>query len=103
MSLDYEEKRNFPRMRLNCEARFSLLDGEESFTGMALNLSGGGVLFLSGEPLGTGTRLRMRVEAERGPAAPLVAVVRVHRVEARPQGDYSVAAIIESVEGQNGP
>jgi hypothetical protein len=102
MSLDYEEKRDFPRMRLNCTAQFTDLASGEAFEQMALNLSGGGVLFVADDPLPAGTRLRMRVEPGGGPAGALEAVISVRRAEPRAQGGYQVAAVIESIEGGGG-
>lgn len=97
MSRDYEEKRRFPRVRLNCTATFKDLETGESFTQMALDLSGGGVLFLCDRPLSRGALLEIRVDPGTGLTPPLRARIRVHRVEARDRGDYKVAATIDEV------
>lgn len=97
MSRDYEEKRSFPRVRLNCMATFKDLETGESFTHMALDLSGGGVLFLCDHPLSRGAFLEIRVDPGTGLTPPLKARIKVLRVEPRDRGDYKVAAVIDEV------
>lgn len=97
MSRDYEEKRGFPRMRLNCPATFSDPQTGESFSHMALNLSGGGVLFLSEQAYAKGAGLEMSVEPGTGVTPPLRARIQVLRSEPREQGGYAVAATIEEI------
>lgn len=97
MSRDYEEKRGFPRMRLNCPATFTDPQTGESFSHMALNLSGGGVLFLSHQAYAQGTALDMQVEPGIGLTPPLRARIHVLRSEPREQGGFAVAATIAEV------
>lgn len=99
MSQDYEEQRNFPRMRLNCAATFAELATGERFTQMALNLSGGGILFLSDKPYAPGADLEVQVDPGTGLTPPLRARISVLRAEARGGGHegYQVAAVIRQI------
>lgn len=106
MRQDYEEKRDFPRMRLNCAATFTEPGTGERFTQMVLNLSGGGMLFLSNKPYAPGAELEVQVDPGTGLTPPLRARISVLRVEARGDGreGYRVAAVIEQIlsEGRRG-
>ncbi|VAW82819.1 hypothetical protein MNBD_GAMMA13-577 [hydrothermal vent metagenome] len=84
MGLDhrnYDEKRDFVRVTVDYELGLQAADDGRSFTAMGKNLSTGGVLFHTNEPLKLGDRLRMHVEARQALLSVLDATIEVVRVE----------------------
>ena len=98
---DYEEKRNFPRMTLNCEASVTDPETGQAFTTMVINLSGGGALFNAEQDFRVGALLDLRVESATHDRPPFEARIKVIRCEARDKGGYQVASEIEQVQGGN--
>ena len=96
---DYEEKRNFPRMRLNCEASVTDPQSGESFKTMVINLSGGGALFNAEQDFRVGSRLDLCVESATGDRPPFEARIKVIRCEPRDKGGFQIASVIEKVQG----
>lgn len=94
---DYEEKRSFPRMTLNCEATLSDPASGETFRTMVLNLSGGGALFNAEHDFRPGMLLDLRVDAGLPGRPPFEARIKVIRCEARDRGGFQVASRIEEV------
>lgn len=94
LNSNYEEKRNFPRMRLDCDAQFTLSDSGESFTSHVINLSGGGVLFVAEHEHVPGTEFRMCVSSDGAMRRTLQAQIRVIRASAHAQGGFEIAAEI---------
>jgi hypothetical protein len=78
---DIEEKRDFIRMQLDCQAHCTDLQSGERFTGRARDLSGKGLCLELDRSLPPGTRLEVRIEPEKAVVPPLHAVVEVVRVE----------------------
>ena len=98
---DYDEKRNFPRMRLNCEATVTDPESGDTFQTMVINLSGGGALFNADQSWKVGACLLLRVEAAGGSRPPFEAEIKVIRAEPRDNGGYQIAASIEQVKGSS--
>lgn len=98
-SRDYDEKRDFMRMAVDCEVRFRRVGNEREFSGQVVNLSGRGLLFQSGEALTAGERLELSVEPPAGGSAPPLQasgeVVRVTAVEPGPR--YEIAVVLRDV------
>mgnify|MGYP005750300515 CR=1 FL=1 len=100
---DYEEKRSFPRMTLNCEASLSDPVSGETFRTMVLNLSGGGALFNAEHAFRPGMLLDLRVDAALPGRPPFEARIKVIRCEARDRGGFQVASRIEEVHAAPEP
>ena len=94
MSLDqrnYEEKRDFIRVPVECEISLQDVRSGKRFLAEGKNLSASGVLFHTDEPLEPGDRLEMHIEAHQVLLSVLDASIQVLRVE--PLGDgHSYAA-----------
>jgi hypothetical protein len=78
---DYEEKRDFIRMQLDCPAQCTDLRTQEQFTGRALDLSGRGLCLELDRSLPPGALLEVRIEPAKAVVAPLHVVAEVMRVE----------------------
>jgi hypothetical protein len=94
MSLDqrsYEEKRDFIRVPVECEISLQDAESGKRFLANGKNLSAGGVLFYTDEPLQPGDRLEMHIEAHQVLLSVLDASIEVLRVESL-KGGRSYAA-----------
>ena len=81
LSRDYEEKRDFIRMQLDCPAQCTDQRTGEQFTGHARDLSGKGLCLDLDRSLPPGTLLEVRIEPHKAVVPPLHATVEVVRVE----------------------
>ncbi|AOU97223.1 hypothetical protein BI364_03725 [Acidihalobacter yilgarnensis] len=81
---DYDEKRDFIRMTIDCDVSYHLVDGSVIDQGRVRNLSGRGVLFQTGRFLDIGAVLDLSITSRSSSIPPLnarVEVVRVHEVK----------------------
>lgn len=81
LSRDYEEKRDFIRMQLDCQAQCTDQRTGEQFMGYARDLSGKGLCLELDRSLPPGTLLEVRIEPQKAVVPPLHAVVEVVRIE----------------------
>lgn len=79
-SRNYEEKRNFIRMRVEAPVAVSI-DLEQRWSGTCHDLSGGGMLISLPEPLPLGTELEVAVNSHYGHSPMLRALTKVRRVQ----------------------
>jgi c-di-GMP-binding flagellar brake protein YcgR len=94
------ERRRFPRIAEELVVRYEALDEQPSRDqGRTLNLSAGGVLILSHQPLPTGQRIRV-VLALPGDDSPIEITGQVGRVRSLSDRVHEVA--IEFIEGNIG-
>ena len=96
---DYREKRDLPRMQLDCPAHFEMLDDGAAGTATVHNLSGGGILMSFDRALEAGRLLRVRIDPVRDLTPPMVAEVRVLRCDLQSDSDghYAVAGEITRI------
>lgn len=93
--LDYSEKRDFPRMHLDCAARYRL-EGEESVkTAIAKDLSGGGLLLLVDSELLVGSRLNIEIRPGKDITPPLYAIAEVIRCDSGDLGFNAACRIVK--------
>ncbi|HHI76665.1 MAG TPA: PilZ domain-containing protein [Gammaproteobacteria bacterium] len=97
--LDYKEQRRFPRMEIDCPARFTI-EGQGGQSGAIVkNLSGGGLLMWLEQAVAPETLLRIRIEPPSAITPAMDARVRVLRctpVEGV-DGQFAVACMMEQV------
>ncbi len=93
----YTEKRAYVRMQMDCPMEYGL-PGAPKRMATCLNLSVGGLLFETDEPIPLGQRLSIKVMPSIPISPPLSATVEVLRVEdgAR-RGSYRIAGLITEV------
>ncbi|MFV1976525.1 MAG: PilZ domain-containing protein [Candidatus Scalindua sp.] len=99
MPLDYNEKRDFVRMHVDCPLTFKASDSNQEETGHAVNLSGRGVLFIAEREIPIDTALEITIQpAPIIPTPPLHAKSRVIRVTHRTDDKgFEIAATIEKM------
>ncbi len=81
-SRDYDEKRDFLRMAVECPVHVTVTATGESLQGTARNLSSSGLLLVCDRALPVGGELEVRLVPDRPLVPPLEALVRVARVDA---------------------
>lgn len=95
MPRQYEEKRNFHRMSVDCALSFNVLGDKQAATGQCKNLSATGVLFETFHPMSIGSRIQINITPQKSVVAPLNAVAEIVRVEHRgAKNIYQIAARI---------
>ncbi len=95
-SRDYEEKRDFIRMTLDCALTLQDLGTGQAFTGRCVNLSATGALFRLDEAPALGTRMEIHIAPALAVVPALNAIVDVVRVLPAADGGYEVGtAIVE--------
>ncbi len=99
MRLDYNEKRSFNRMQVDCVVQYRLSDGGEMRQAKGQNLSGGGVQFETGEEIAVGTPLEIVISPEQKLTPPLEAEAEVVRVAPSADGGYIVSCRFRQVKG----
>jgi diguanylate cyclase (GGDEF)-like protein len=92
-----DERREFPRLDVALVGRFNLVESR-SHTLTTLNVSEGGLLFLSEEPMTTGSLVRVQLAVPPG-EEPVECVVRVVRV-VEAHGGYEIGAQIVHIPHQ---
>jgi len=81
---DYQEKRNFIRMRIETPVDIIVTRENEQFQGICRDLCGGGLLVETPTALPVGTAAEVSIQANHGHSPMLHARVRVSRVVAQP-------------------
>jgi len=79
-SREYQEKRNFIRMKIDTPADIELVDGSKIEKGVCRDLSGSGMLVGLHSTFAIGTELRIRIAAHHSHAPMLEADTKVIRV-----------------------
>ena len=93
---DYSEKRDYPRMCIDCAARYRVDGHDKVVTAIAKELSGGGLLLRVENKLPVGTRLNVEIRPGKSITPPLNAVAEVLRCD-EGEKEYLVACSIVSV------
>ncbi|MGB5201099.1 MAG: PilZ domain-containing protein [Sedimenticolaceae bacterium] len=94
-----DEKRNYPRMGIECPARFTVVGGEDGGA-VVKNLSGGGLLIWIEREIAPGSALKIEVIPCNDTTPPLLAEVEVLRCTAVDDGgSFAVACQIHRVLG----
>ncbi|MCP4284907.1 MAG: PilZ domain-containing protein [Gammaproteobacteria bacterium] len=91
--LDYSEKRDYPRMFINCAARYRVEGGDKFATAIAKDLSGGGLLLRVDNALSTGSRINVEIQPGKSITPPLYAIVEVVRCDSN-GGEFEAACSI---------
>lgn len=99
MARQYDEKRNFRRMALDCALSYDVPGESSRHSGQCLNLSATGVLFVAQRALDVGHRIHINITPQKTVVAPLNATGEVLRVEPGSEKDtWRVAARLTQVD-----
>ena len=99
MTREYDEKRDFIRIDIDCEIFFKKADSnDETMTGQIANLSGRGMMFISDTELEKNSTLEVNVKPSNILTPPLHANVKVVRViKQRHAEGYEIGAVIKEI------
>lgn len=99
MTREYDEKRDFIRIDIDCEIVFKEVDSsEEELTGQVSNLSGRGMMFISKVELEKDITLEVNIKPSNILTPPLHANVKVVRVIKQRHADgYEIGAVIKEI------
>ena len=97
--MQYDEKRAFMRVEVNCEMRYRLVDSDEFQSAQCTSLSGSGVSFTSSKPCEEGQAAEISITPQSTLTPTLTAFVEIIRVTQSESGDYEIAATIKSIKG----
>ncbi|MCB1787140.1 MAG: PilZ domain-containing protein [Chromatiaceae bacterium] len=97
---DYREKRNYPRMTIDCPARFQLVDGQGGGA-IVKNLSGGGLLMWVDGDVAEDSVIKLEIKPVSDITPPMIAEVRVLRCTpvGENEGSFAVACQINRILG----
>ncbi len=97
---EYAEKRDFPRMVVNCDAKLIQEGSGETYEAFVKDLSGSGLLIWVDRTVETGSILSIEIKPGSDITPPLSArikVIRCQPMDDAEAGRFSVACQIEKV------
>ncbi len=97
--MQYDEKRAFMRVDVNCEMRYRLVDSDEFQSAKCTSLSGAGISFISTQPCQEGQAAEISITPQNPLTPSLTAFVEIIRATKSASGDYEIAAAIKSIKG----
>lgn len=96
MARDYDEKRDFIRVDVDCDVFYNEPDGDEKYHGRVKNLSGRGLMFVSERGIPAESLLEVKIAPQNDLTSPLHALVRVVRLSKQRHGTgYEIGAVIK--------
>ena len=102
MTREYDEKRDFIRIDIDCDITFKKIDSDEpsaeEMTGQVSNLSGRGMMFISDIELEKNILLEINIKPKNILTPSLHANVKVVRVIKQRHADgYEIGAVIKEI------
>lgn len=97
--LEYDEKRNYIRMEIDCDITYRLADSDELHQGHCSSLSGAGVSFITDRSFDSGKAMEVNIIPRNAITPPMTAFIEVVRSTQQDDGRYEVAATIKSIKG----
>ena len=97
---DYDEKRSYPRMKIDCPASFEVV-GSSGGGAIVKNLSGGGVLLWIEQDVAPGAELKIEIKPVNDITPPMKAELKVLRCTPVDEatGSFAVACEISRILG----
>ena len=89
----HSEKRDFPRIIMDCPARYRLHDGGYAMPAIAKNLSGDGIMLQVEEEVKPGSRFSVGIHPEKNTSPSFHMLVKVNRCDSVESG-FSLACTI---------
>ncbi len=97
--LEYDEKRSYIRMEIDCDITYRLADSDEVHHGRCSSISGAGVLFISDRFFDPGKAMEINVIPKNTVTPSMTAFIEVIRSSRQDDGSYEVAGTIKSIKG----
>lgn len=98
MTREYDEKRDFLRIDVDCELEFKANELAETEIGRVSNLSGRGMMFISDHELKKNSIIEVKIIPANVLTPPLHANVKIVRmVKQRHDDGYEIGAVIKDI------
>ena len=98
MTREYDEKRDFIRVDIDCEIVFKTTESAEEEVGQVVNLSGRGMMFIAERELEKNSVIEINIKPSNVLTPPLHANVKVVRVVQQRHGDgFEIGAVIKEI------
>jgi len=97
--MQYEEKRAFMRINIDCDMAYRLIDSHQFETARCTSLSGAGVSFIAPQYCDEGKAIEISITPQNSLTPSLTAFVEVIRVTPKDADNYEIAATIKSIKG----
>ncbi|WP_305908980.1 PilZ domain-containing protein [Methylomarinum sp. Ch1-1] len=97
--LEYDEKRSYIRMDVDCDITYKLADSDEVQTGRCTSISGAGLSFITESPFNEGAAMEVSVLPKKSVTPPMTAFIKVVRCTEMDVNNYEIAATIKSIKG----
>ena len=96
--LEYDEKRDYIRMDVDCEVTYKLADSDIVKSGRCTSLSGAGVSFIADTAYDAGLAMEINVIPQKSVTPSMTAFIEVVRSIPQEDGSFEVAATIRSLK-----
>jgi PilZ domain len=97
--LEYDEKRNYIRMEIDCDVTYKLADSDEVYDGRCSSISGAGVSFIADRAFDVGKAMEISVIPNNTVTPSMTAFIEIIRSTQQDSGSYEIAATIKSIKG----
>ncbi|MCK4842318.1 MAG: PilZ domain-containing protein [Methylococcales bacterium] len=95
---EYDEKRDYIRMGIDCNLTYRLADSDIIKTGRCTSLSGAGVSFITDSHYDSGLAMEINILPENSTTAPMAAFIETVRSTPQQDGSFEIAASIKSLK-----
>jgi len=96
--LEYDEKRDYIRMDVDCEISYKLADSKNIKTGQCTSLSGAGISFIAEDAYETGLAMEVNITPKNATTPPMTAFIEIVRSTIQDNGSFEIAASIKSLK-----
>ena len=96
--LEYDEKRIYIRMEIDCDITYKLADSDEIFHGRCSSISGAGVSFIANQLFAPGKAMEVNIVPKSSVTPPMAAFIEVVRATQQDDDQYEIAASIKSIK-----
>ena len=98
--LEYDEKRDYIRMDVDCDITYRLADASDIQQGRCTSISGAGVSFIASQAFEAGKAMEVTVLPAKAITPPMTAFIEIVRSTKQPDGSYEIAATIKSIKAE---
>jgi len=95
---EYDEKRDYIRMDVDCDLTYKLVDSDTKKKGRCTSLSGSGVSFIADSAFDVGLAMEVNVLPQNPLTPPMTAFIEVVRNMPQEDGSFEIAASIKSLK-----
>lgn len=96
--LEYDEKRDYIRMDVDCDMTYKLADADEAKKGRCTSLSGAGVSFIADSSYDTGLAMEVNILPKNSVTPSMTAFIEVVRSTPQDDSSFEIAASIKSLK-----